>query len=137
MFLSKEDILDCNLIANEGLDSRMQQRGGGTVFKADTMKAYDHVSWKFLEFVTSTIGFGNKWRRGIGICFANAKFSVMVNGPPKGFLRITRRIRKQDHLSTPLFILITQYLSKMANMLTEDDMVDGFRFSRSSFTVCG
>ncbi|KAL5724542.1 thiamine diphosphokinase [Ranunculus cassubicifolius] len=41
------------------------------------MKAYDHVSWNFLEWIMIKMGFGSKWRRWIRICISNARFSVL------------------------------------------------------------
>lgn len=86
-FVKERQILDCSLIANEVLDLRLKQKGRGMACKEDMMKAYDHVSWNFFEYVMRIMGFGNKWR---WICnyIANAAFSVMVNESPRGFLGV-------------------------------------------------
>lgn len=73
-------ILDCCMVANEALDSRHKQGKGGGIFKVYMMKAYDHDSWNFLDFVLGKMGFGRRWRIWVHLCISHARVSVMVNG---------------------------------------------------------
>ncbi|PHT34337.1 hypothetical protein CQW23_26137 [Capsicum baccatum] len=54
--------LGATLAANEVLDSRRKQGVPGWLCKLDLEKAYDHVSWSFLDFIMTQMGFVEKWR---------------------------------------------------------------------------
>lgn len=55
VFVERRQILDCGLIANEIIG--LQIEGGGMVFNVDTMQAYNHISWNFLELVMAKTGY--------------------------------------------------------------------------------
>ena len=50
-FVQGRQILDLVLIANEVVEEYRVKKKEGIVFKIDFEKAYDHVSWDFLDFV--------------------------------------------------------------------------------------
>ncbi|KAL5722191.1 hypothetical protein ACHQM5_005739 [Ranunculus cassubicifolius] len=128
-FIKGRQIIDCCLIANELIDSKKKQGGGGMVVKADMTKAFDPVSWNFLEWVLIKMRFGSKWRKWIRICISNARFSILLNGSPKGFFKSFRGLRQGDPLSPFLFIMVTEVLSKMTKLLVDQGELDGFKVS--------
>ena len=72
------------LITNEVVEEYWVKKKEGIVFKIDFEKAYDHVSWEFIDFVLDKKGFGQRWRKWIGGCLSSANFSVIINGKPRG-----------------------------------------------------
>ena len=56
-FAQGRQILDAVLIANEIVDEKRRLGGEGIVFKIDFEKAYDHMSWDFLDHVLKKKGF--------------------------------------------------------------------------------
>nr|GEZ06156.1 reverse transcriptase domain, reverse transcriptase zinc-binding domain protein [Tanacetum cinerariifolium] len=56
------------------------------IFKVDFKKAFDSVSWKYLDFVLFSLGFGSKWRSWIRACLHLSRASILINGiPPLNF----------------------------------------------------
>ncbi|GJR80900.1 RNA-directed DNA polymerase, eukaryota, reverse transcriptase zinc-binding domain protein [Tanacetum coccineum] len=63
---------------------------GCCAFKIDIMKAYDTVSWSFLEFCLKEFGFHPVMINWIMVCLKTASFSVCVNGESHGFFKAER-----------------------------------------------
>lgn len=78
-FVEGRKILDC-LVANEVIDFKIKG-GGDIVLKVDMMKAYNYVSWNFLDFVMTKMGFGPKGRKWIRVRIARASFRCFSTGP--------------------------------------------------------
>ena len=83
--------MDAVLIANECLDSKINDKIPGVMCKLDIEKAYDHVNWIFLLGITQRMGFGMKWIRWMRFCISTVK-SVLINGSPEGFFPFGQRI---------------------------------------------
>ena len=81
--------------------------------KLDVVKAYDHVNWGFLMYMLERLGFPEKWRKWIFYCISMVKFSVLINGAPCGFLENYRGLRQGDPLSSLLFVVVMEAISKM------------------------
>ena len=59
-FVQGRQILDAVLIANEIVNEKRRLGKEGVVFKIDFEKAYDHVSWDFLDHVLEKKGFSHR-----------------------------------------------------------------------------
>ncbi|XP_040989014.1 uncharacterized protein LOC121236643 [Juglans microcarpa x Juglans regia] len=60
-FVKGRQILDSVLIASECLESRLKVEKAGILIKLDMEKAYDHISWDFLDYLLRRFGCGVKW----------------------------------------------------------------------------
>ncbi|GJS46284.1 putative RNA-directed DNA polymerase, eukaryota, reverse transcriptase zinc-binding domain protein [Tanacetum coccineum] len=80
------------------------------MFKVNFEKAYDTVSWKFLDHMLSVLGFGTNWRSWIQSCLHSSKSSILVNGSPTSEFLIKRGLRQGDPLSPFLFIIVMEGL---------------------------
>ena len=89
-------------------------------------KAYDHVNWEALFYLLDRMGFGMKWRGWIKACVTFVCFSVLVNGSPEGFFRCSRGLRQGDPLSSLLFPLIMEVLSRLLKKTEECNLIRGF-----------
>ncbi|RVW15857.1 putative ribonuclease H protein [Vitis vinifera] len=89
-FVMGRQILDASLIANE-----------------------------FLMKVLQKMGFGQKWLGWMWSCISTARFSVLVNGVPAGFLPSTKGLRQGDPLSPYLFVMGMEVLGILLRRAVE------------------
>ena len=117
------------------MDEKRRSGEKGIVFKIDFEKAYDHVSWGFLDHVLEKKGFSPRWRKWIKSCLSTVSFAVLVNGNTKGWVKASRGLRQGDPLSFFLFTLVTDVLSKMLLRVEERNSLEGFRVGRNRTRV--
>ncbi|GJX28417.1 ribonuclease H-like domain-containing protein [Tanacetum coccineum] len=82
-------------------------------FKIDMQKAYDTVSWKFLESILKYFDFHPIMINWIMVCLTTASFSVCINGEPHGFFKAGRGLRQGDPISLIFFTLVMEVLNLM------------------------
>lgn len=80
-------------------------------------KACDRVNWTFLVEVLSQMGVNDGVIDMIWRIVANNWYSILINGQAYGFFHSTRGVKQGDPLSTALFILTAEVLSKALNHL--------------------
>ncbi|RVX05678.1 putative ribonuclease H protein [Vitis vinifera] len=135
-FVQARQILDAVLMVNEIVDEKRRSREEGVVFKIDFEKAYNHVSWDFLDHVLEKKGFSPRWRKWMRGCLSSVSFAVLVNGNAKGWVKASRGLRQGNPLSHFLFTLVTNVLSRMLLRAEERNALEGFRVE-SSLKACG
>lgn len=83
-------------------------------------KAYDRVSWSYTSLVLRRMGFGEIFTNLIWRIMRNFWYSVIVNGTRHDFFHSSRGLKQGDPLFPSLFILGTEMLSRMLNMLYQN-----------------
>ncbi|GKD77254.1 putative RNA-directed DNA polymerase, eukaryota, reverse transcriptase zinc-binding domain protein [Tanacetum coccineum] len=116
-FISGRQILDGPFMVSEIIEWYKKRNKRLMIFKVDFEKAFDSVSWTYLDFILSQIGFGVLWRSWIRACLTSSRTSILVNGSPTPEFFLERGLRQGDPLSSFLFILIMEGL----HLILEND----------------
>lgn len=98
----------------------------GVLCKLDIEKAYDHLNWSFFLKIMRDMGFENKWTNWINFCISIVKFSLIINGNPKGFFQSQRGLRQGHPMSPFLFILAMEGLNSMIRKASDNWWLQGF-----------
>nr|GFB05500.1 RNA-directed DNA polymerase, eukaryota, reverse transcriptase zinc-binding domain protein [Tanacetum cinerariifolium] len=100
-----------------------------SAFISDFEKAYDSVSWKFLDHMLTSLGFGVKWRNWIQACLKSARGSSSVKG--RGLIKSSSRQEMENIIRVlQVFYLASGFKINIAksNMygirVSLDDIVD-------------
>ncbi|GKV29208.1 hypothetical protein SLEP1_g38154 [Rubroshorea leprosula] len=110
-FLSGRQLSEGVVIANEVLDEAKRKKLKTFAFKVDFEKAYDKVSWNFLEFMMMSMGFHEQWRRWIMECLQSSSVSVLANGSATRQFQVQRGLRQGDPLSLFIFLIVAEGLN--------------------------
>ena len=81
-FVDGRQILDGVVIAMEAIHSMATSKEKAMFIKLDMAKAYDRVSWEFLEKALLAFGFAAEWVDWVFSCVTSSSFSILVNGEP-------------------------------------------------------
>ena len=75
------------------------------VMLLDFEKAYDRISWEFLEAVMHALGFEQQWILGTAAFYRDASSQVLMAGNLGNSFRMTRSVQQECPLAPYLFII--------------------------------
>ena len=138
-FIQGRSITDNILLAHEIFDTLKKKKGrkkGFGVLKIDMNKAYDRVSWTFLQAVMLTMNFSPIWVNWIMECVITIKYTLLVNGSPTQSFQPNRGLRQGDPISPYLFLLCANVLSIALIQAENRKQIKGIAIGRQgvSFT---
>lgn len=117
------------------MDSRIKSGVPGIVCKIDFEKAFDHVSWDFVDEVLKQMGFQAKWRSWIQGCIGNTPLSALINGSAHSKFITGKGLRQGDTMSPFLFLIFSEALNLMLQKSVELGWIGGFRLGESGIKV--
>ncbi|KAL2894836.1 LINE-1 retrotransposable element ORF2 protein [Bienertia sinuspersici] len=95
------------------------------MFKLDVKKAYDTVSWGFMNDIMTELGFPEHFIRLIMVCITSPQYTLMINGVPSPLVTPSRGLRQGDPLSPLLFTLCMEYFTRVMKKVS---LLPGYRF---------
>ncbi|GKB24357.1 putative RNA-directed DNA polymerase, eukaryota, reverse transcriptase zinc-binding domain protein [Tanacetum coccineum] len=128
-FIKGRQILDCPLILSELIEWYKKRKKKMLLFKVDFEKAFDTVSWKYLDFMLHSLDFGLTWRSWIKAYLESSRTSVLINGSPTSEFNVRRGLRQGDPLSPFLFIIIMEGLHVAIFDSTHQGLIRGCNMS--------
>ncbi|CAA0806287.1 Unknown protein, partial [Striga hermonthica] len=116
-FIPGRHITDNIVIAQELIHTMRNLSGkkGYMVVKVDLEKAYDYLSWEFLESTLTLAGFPRAFVTSIMTCVTSASMQLSWNGCPSEEFTPTRGVRQGDPILSYLFFLCMERLALTIN----------------------
>nr|KAJ0186457.1 hypothetical protein LSAT_V11C900469030 [Lactuca sativa] len=134
-FIKKRFILDGPLILNEVIAWLRKSKKKAFVFKVDFEKAFDSLSWKYLDSILLQMDFGAKWRAWIHGCLSSTRVSILINGAAMSEFGMERGIRQGDLLSPFLYIIAAVGLHIAMEMAKEQGIFEGIQLPQQGPTI--
>lgn len=112
-------LVDGVVFVNELIYLAKKYRKPLLIFNVDFEKAYDSVSWEFLDYMLGRFGFNDKWRYWIRICVFVGNLTMLVNGCTTQDIIIQKGLKQRDPLAHFLFLLVAMGLSGLIMKVVE------------------
>lgn len=134
-FIKGRQILDGALIAGEIIDSCKKNKNEAVILKLDFHKAFDSVSWDFIEWTLEQMNFPEQWRKWMKACVMSANASILINGSQTVPIKLHWGLRQGDPLSPFLFDIIAEPLNLLINKAVSLGLWEGVKISKEGFKL--
>jgi hypothetical protein len=113
---------------------RCKRKGkiGEVALKLDISKAFDSVSWSYLEAILTKMGFHAKWISWMMMCITSVEYHVILNGDRIGPITPQRGLRQGCPLSPYLYNLCAEGLSSIIKNYELHGKLHGSRVCRTA-----
>ncbi|KAK9047975.1 hypothetical protein SSX86_033063, partial [Deinandra increscens subsp. villosa] len=98
-------------------------------------KAFDSVSWAFIDDMLGQLNFPPKWRLWINGCLRASRSSVLLNGCPTLEFQCARGVRQGDPLSPFLFLIVMEAFHALMDKAIKLGIFHGLGIVRSEMVV--
>eukprot|EP00253_Pinus_taeda_P014528 PITA_14528 len=126
-YVEGRQILDNILLSQEMIHTLHSRKEIGMLMQLDLSKAYDKVSWRYLEAILEAFGFCRQWISWVLALIKSSRFSILVNGAPSKTFSPSRGIRQGDPLSPFLFVILMEGLSRIIAKKKADGIIKGLQ----------
>ena len=100
-----------------------QQKKKGLLVLIDFEKAFDSISWQFMNTCLVFFNFGEPFRQWIKLFTSDIKSCVQINGMISSWLPVGRGCRQGDPISPYLFLICSKIL---AHIIRKDPDIKGY-----------
>jgi hypothetical protein len=125
-FIRGKYILESVVAAHGVVYAVKRNKDKGLVLKLDYEKAYDRVSWQFLEKMLISRGFGTKWAKWIMRMVKGGSISIWFNDETSPYFKPGKGLRQGDPLSPLLFNLVVDVFTRMLMKAARKGYILGF-----------
>ena len=126
-FLEGRSISDCTRLMFDLINSCQVNNIDGLILLVDFEKAFDSLSWNFIQEALQKFNFGNNFIRWIKIFQTNSNSRISLNGHLSDPFLLGRGCRQGDPISPYLFILCSEFLTLA---FKESNLVEGLTIQR-------
>ena len=92
------------------IDHLEENNEPGMIFSIDFEKAFDTVSWEFLNKCLDYFNFGDSFKKWILLLQTNISSCILNSGWSSGFFRLNRGVRQGCPISPYLFLICSELL---------------------------
>ena len=104
----------------------------GLLLQIDFSKAFDSVSWKFIQSSLEFFNFGPDIKRWVRTFYNKANSCISVNGQYSTWFNIERGVRQGDPCSPYLYLICAEILSLM---IRTNDKIKGIKLKEKEFLL--
>lgn len=112
-FIKGRNILEGVVVLHEVIHHLHSTKQKGVILKIDFEKAYDRVSWPFLEQAMVGRGFPPQWVTWVMSTVKGGQVCINVNGERSPYFKTFQGLRQGDLLSPLLFNIVADVLGVM------------------------
>ena len=131
-FLSGRYIGENIRIIYDVLFETQRQNIPGLILSKDFEKAFDTVSWKFIDKTLKYYNFGQSIRKWVNIFQNGSESSIIQNGFMSESFSLRRGCRQGDPISPYLFVLAAEILGKM---IRKNQHIQGININNKNFKL--
>eukprot|EP00253_Pinus_taeda_P020218 PITA_20218 len=124
-YVEGRQIMDGVILSNEVIHSLKLLKKPGMILKLDLSKAFDKLSWCYIQQMLLAFGFNATWARWIMNLISSPSFSILLNGSPSKPFRPSRGIRQRDPLSPFIFVLMAEGLNRLLHSAISSQTLKG------------
>lgn len=128
-----------NIIIAQELISHMKRKKKGKkglmTIKIDIEKAFDTMELPFLIYILKSLGFYQILIQWISECISTVSYSILINEMPHDFFKPSRGLRKGDSISSSLFILRREVLSRLITREAQVKTLEGIKIKTNGHSI--
>ena len=132
-FLTGRSISDCSRMIYDIINETEIQNISELILLVDFQKAFDSLSWDFVDEVLDSFNFGPNLKQWIEMFQKNSNSRIILNGHLSEPFSLERGCRQGDPISPYIFILCSEYL---ALAFKNDKDVKGIKLKNKEHKLC-
>ncbi|XP_048498238.1 uncharacterized protein LOC125496736 [Beta vulgaris subsp. vulgaris] len=134
-FVPGRQMSDNCFISHEIINWVRKRKNGNSfagILKVDLSKAYDRIRWDFVEAMLRRMNFPETWINWLMQCISTVSYSILVNGEPSDSFFPKVGLRQGDPLSSFIFILCMEVLSRNLSHMQFSRELEGLKIAKSA-----